>query len=92
MLNKVQRYLHATKEDLIISGCSTIQLNVYVDAAYAVHPDSKSHTGIYVTLGTNGGPILVKSYKQRMVTTSSTEAELLALVDGVKNLFPCSKS
>ena len=88
MLNKVQRYLHATKEDFIILGCSNIQLNVYVDAAYAVHPDSKSHTGIYVTLGTNGGPILVKSYKQRMVTT---EAELLALVDGVKKSLPLLK-
>jgi hypothetical protein len=91
MLNKVQRYLHGTKDAFIILGCSNIQLNVYVDAAYAVHPDSKSHTGIYVTLGKNGGPILVKSYKQRMVTTSSTEAELLALVDGVKKSLPLLK-
>jgi len=62
-----------------------------VDAAYAVHLDMKSHTGIFITLGTNGGPILVKSLKQRLVTTSSTEAELLALVDGVKKALPLLK-
>ena len=48
MLNKVQSYLHDTKDDLIILGCSTIQLNVYANAAYAVHPDSKSHTGMNI--------------------------------------------
>jgi hypothetical protein len=90
-LLRVQAYLNKTPDDFIILGCSQIQLNVYVDAAYAVHPDMKSHTGIFITLGKNGGPILVKSFKQRLVTTSSTEAELLALVDGVKRALPLLK-
>lgn len=90
-LAKVQQYLRKTPDDFIILGCSEIHLNVYVDASYAVHDDMKSHSGIYITLGKNGGPILVKSFKQRLVTTSSTEAELLALVDGVKKALPLLK-
>jgi hypothetical protein len=46
----------------------------------------KSNTDIFINLGKNGGPILVKSFEQRLVTRSSTEAELLALV-GVNYLF-----
>jgi hypothetical protein len=51
----------------------------------------KSHSGIYITPGKNGGPILVKTFKQRLVTNSLTEAELLALVDGVKKTLPLLK-
>ena len=58
-----------------------------MDAAYAVHPDMKAHTGIFITLGKNGS----KSFKQRLVTTSSTEAELSALVGGVKKALPLLK-
>ena len=42
-------------------------------------------------MGDKGGPILVKSFVQKLVTTSSTEAELLALVDGVKKSLPILK-
>ena len=39
---------------------------LYVDAGYSEHVDSKSHTGIFVTVGKNGGPVLVKSFKQNL--------------------------
>jgi hypothetical protein len=54
---------------------------VYVDAAYGVHiHDGKSHSGAYTVLGV-GGPLEAKSGKQKNVTKSSTEAELVALSD-----------
>lgn len=90
-LSKVQEYLSSTAKNYIILGADSPQVNVHIDAAYAVHEDSKSHSGIYITLGNNGGPILVKSFKQKMVTNSSTEAELLALVDGIKKSLPLTK-
>ena len=59
-------------------------INLYADASYACHPDSRSHSGIITMLGSNGGIIQVKSKKQNIVTLSSTEAELYALVEGIK--------
>lgn len=59
----------------------TMSLKVFIDAAYGVHSDSgKSHTGCVIVLG-DGGPIYAKSCKQKIVTKSSTEAELVGLSD-----------
>jgi len=44
-----------------------------VDSSYAVHPDLKSHTGIYMTLGK--GATYTASCKQKINTKSLTEAE-----------------
>ena len=51
---------------------------VYTDASFADDPrDRKSSQGYLMTLF--GGPIAWRSGKQDTITTSSTEAELLAL-------------
>ena len=47
----------------------------FVDASYAVHEDMKSHTSGVITFGHGG--IACKSAKQKLVTKSSTEAELV---------------
>jgi hypothetical protein len=55
---------------------------VYVDAAYGVHiHDGKLHSGAYTVLGAGGLLLEAKSGKQKNVTKSSTEAELVALSD-----------
>eukprot|EP00978_Attheya_sp_CCMP212_P048299 scaffold500167_cov161-Attheya_sp.AAC.1 len=54
----------------------------WVDAAFAVHPDMKSHTGGTFSLGR--GSIYSASLKQKLNTKSSTEAELV----GVNDLMP----
>ena len=56
-----------------------IVINAYVDAAYGVHADYKSHTGGVICIG--AGPTFVVSSKQKLVAKSSTEAELIALSD-----------
>jgi len=53
----------------------------YADASYGVHPDARSQTGLFITLGR--GPLIWKSIKQRCVTKSSCEAEIIALSDVV---------
>jgi hypothetical protein len=56
------------------------------DASYADDPDTRRSTeGFLFQL--YGGPIDWKSTKQRTVTTSSTEAELLALSHATKDLY-----
>jgi hypothetical protein len=45
-----------------------------------VHPDGKSHGGVYTTLGR--GPIKVKTASQKINVISSTEAEIVTLTTG----------
>ena len=54
----------------------------WVDAFFAVHPDMKSHTGATMSLGK--GSVYSTSIRQKLNTTSSTEAELV----GVSNVMP----
>jgi hypothetical protein len=90
-MRQLWAYLHDQPARSINLGADNASLTVYVDAGYAEHVDGRSHTGIFVSLGGNGGPILVKSKRQSLVTQSSTEAELLALTDGVKKTLSLSK-
>lgn len=79
-LNRVLKYLNGTKElGIVLTVQDPIRIQAFIDASYGVHEDGKSHSGLVVTLG--GGPILTKSTKQRLVTKSSTEAELVAASD-----------
>lgn len=59
---------------------SDLAVRLWVDAAYGVHEDGKSHTGTDVTIGFLG-PVFAKSAKQKSVTKSSTEAELVGVSD-----------
>ena len=54
-------------------------LEIYADASFKVHNDTSGHTGIIIKLF--GNIIFFKSGKQKIVTKSSTEAELVALDD-----------
>ena len=81
-LTRLLKYLNGAKElGLMLGGDENNELNLqaYSDASYGIHADAKSHTGLYLTLGR--GPIMWKSYKQKSVTKSSCEAEILALSD-----------
>jgi hypothetical protein len=51
----------------------------WVDAAFAVHDDMKGRTGAVMLLGI--GAIYGTSKKQRIVSRSSTEAELIWVYD-----------
>ena len=50
-----------------------------IDAAFAVHPDKKSHSGMTMTMGKGAITSLLR--KQKLNTRSSTEAELVAVED-----------
>jgi hypothetical protein len=81
-LERLGAYLKKTKDLSLLLLCpntSPINVLTYVDASYGVHPDGKSHSGAVISVG--GGCILAKSVKQKIVTKSSTEAELVALSD-----------
>lgn len=80
-LNRVVKYLNSTRElGIVLIASSEISVTAFIDASYGVHMDAKSHSGIYITLGS--GPIFAKSSKQKIVSKSSHEAELVAASDG----------
>ena len=84
-LVRLCRYLKCTMDDGILLKMErgdTLIMEAYIDASYGVHEDSKSHSGMMVTLGS--GALLAISTKQKCVSKSSTEAELIAVTD----LFP----
>ena len=62
-----------------------IHVIAYIDASFAIHPDMKSHTGCVITLGK--GAIYAKSGIQRLMTKSSTEAELVAICDSANQVL-----
>ena len=79
----VLEYLNESSDLGIILGGDVngkINLKCYADASFGVHVDGKSHSGIFITYGR--GPIIVKSSKQKVVSKSSCEAELITLSDG----------
>ena len=69
------RQLDANTDDFRVFHCSS-------DAAFADLPDRKSSYGYVFKL--YGGAITWKATKQPTVTTSSTEAELLAISAATK--------
>ena len=49
----------------------------------------KSHNGLWITLGLGG--VLIKCNKEKLVTRSSTESELVCLSDGVALASHCAE-
>ena len=83
-LKRVLEYIKGTIDKVLTLGADSLdKLRTWVDASYAVHPDMRSHTGGIMSLGTGG--FIPKSWKQKLNTKSSTEAELVGASDYLPN-------
>jgi hypothetical protein len=79
-LSQVMKYLQGTIDlPLIVKADDTGIIRWWVDASYAVHPDMKGHTG--GTMSWGSGMIYSTSTKQKLVSRSSTESEVVAVYD-----------
>ena len=83
----ILRYLRGTKGMSLRLGNVTqnpmLILEVYADASWADEKDDRKSTSGYIAM-LNGSPLSWASKKQSKVALSSTEAELYALVEAVK--------
>ena len=70
---------------LILEADNTQIITWYIDAAFGVHNDMKSHTWAYMTLGK--GMVCAFSNKQKVNSRSSTEVELIAIDDKVSKVM-----
>lgn len=84
-LKRCMRYLRATKDlPLVLEGDPAGRIRWWVDASFAVHHDMKSHTGAVMSLGK--GAAYGMSTRQKINSTSSTEAELVGVSDAMPNV------
>ena len=79
------QYLYGTKSDAMLVGAMGTEVVVRVqgDAAFDVHADSKSHSGLCVFVGNAGCAVYASSTKQHCITRSSTDAEVVTAETGV---------
>jgi hypothetical protein len=85
-LIRVMAFLKATSEEVLTLEADDSQnIYWYIDAAFAVHADMKSHTGAMMSLGK--GATIADSTKQKVNSRSSTEAELNAVDDKISKVL-----
>ena len=83
---RLLKFLNLTKDDVLTLEASDEQsITWYVDAAFAVHEDMRSHSGATMTLGK--GMVISGSTKQKINARSSTEAELVGKDDYVSKVL-----
>ncbi len=79
-LQRMMNFLYKTQtECLTLALDGSFNPKWSIDAAFAVHPDGRSHSGMTMSMGK--GAITSLSRKQKLNTRSSTEAELVAVDD-----------
>jgi hypothetical protein len=76
-LHQVLRYLHKTKSDVLTFSKSNLKLSGWADASYLHSEDLRGQSGYIIKLGDN--TIIAESQRQKTISQSSTEAELISL-------------
>jgi hypothetical protein len=84
-LMRLLEYLNHTKAyKLKVEPKGMFRVEIFVDASFGTHEDSKLHTRCVVYVA--GAPIVCSSKKQKCVTKSPTEAELVGLLANLANV------
>jgi hypothetical protein len=79
-LTRLVKYLQGTIDlPLTLKADDQGIIRWWIDASFATHPDMKGHTGGTLSLG--AGSAYSTSTKQKLVTRSSTESEVVAVHD-----------
>ena len=85
-LQRLLKYVNGSRDLwLTLEADEGWGLFAYIDASYGMHPDGKSHTGVCMLLGK--GAFYVQSSKQKIVSKSSTESEIIAVSDGLSEVI-----
>ena len=78
------KYLCSTR-DITLTMEADERSKWWVDSSYVVHSDMRCHSGIYMTLGK--GTTYSTSSKQKLNMKSSTEAELVAIDNSMRQVL-----
>jgi hypothetical protein len=77
--------LYSRRQKMILRIGDKCALRAYVDASFGLYEDGKSVTGVAIMLG--DATIYVKSGKQKIVTRSSTESDLVGISDALSQVL-----
>jgi hypothetical protein len=81
-LRRVLGYLHGTRDKMmVLRPCGVFKCVAYIDTSFSAYPDGKSHSRVVLLVG--GVAVYYGSRKQKCVSKSPTEAELVALSDNL---------
>ena len=89
-IKRIFRYLKATKELGITFKAKGDELEVFTDSSFSDNYDSTSTGGYVVKLF--GDPISWRSYKQKLVTTSTCQAEYFTMSDACSEIISLDKA
>ena len=64
---------------LVLGKDDTDSVRWWIDALYTVHPNMRGHTGATMTM--DNGLVYSGSWKQKLVTRSSMESEVVRVYD-----------
>jgi hypothetical protein len=85
-LGRLMKYLEATIGlSLILGMDKSGKIRWYIDAAFAVHNDMKSHMGAMMTLGQ--GAANAQLSKQKLNTQSSTKSDFVGVDDAISQVI-----
>ena len=79
-LTRLIQYLRHTLYICLVLGKDSLDsVRWWIDASFAIHPDMRGHTGATMFMGK--GSVFCGSWKQKLVTWSSTESEVVGVYD-----------
>ena len=81
---RILAYLKSTLNYGIIIQCTELKLHLHSDASWASHHDRNSHTGWILKMGKSY--LGCKSDEQMVGSPVSTDAEIIATSDALKNM------
>jgi len=87
-LLRVAKYINGTQLLGLILKPESLQIYCSADASFAIHSDYKSQSGLLIWLGNRiNAPIHSQSKKQKLVTMSSTESEMVANTNALQEVL-----
>ena len=86
-LKRVIWYLDKTLDLGVYIHCTELSYHCHCDASHVAHDlkgSGRGHTGYVISMGPEHSYVHARSGKQKIATNSSTEAEVVALVEALK--------
>ena len=85
------QYLHETLSiALVLSKDETKCIHWWIDMFFTIHPNMHGHTGATMSIGSSS--VFSGSWKQKLITHSSTESEKMGVYDTLPQVLWTNKS
>ena len=87
VLKRILTYLYQTRQSGLIFREGEWNFWACVDASFNTYENGRGHSGILMFLDNTSAAVLAKSLKQKVVTSSSTQSELVGLNEGLLHIL-----